>query len=38
MPLKIGRLTAEIQDASGEYGAYQVGVELAAKREPDLHD
>ena len=38
MPLKIGRLTAEIQDASGEYGAYQVGFELAAKREPDLHD
>ena len=38
MPRRIGRLTAEMQDASGRYGAYQVGIERLVPVEPDLHD
>lgn len=31
MPVRRGRLSAEIQDASGRYGAYQVEIELTPK-------
>ena len=38
MPRRIGRFTAEIQDATGSYGAYQVGVERLVPNEPDSYD
>ncbi|MDG2021263.1 MAG: arylsulfatase [Phycisphaerales bacterium] len=37
-PSRIGRLTVEMQDASGRYGAYQVSIEIVVPVEPDLHD